>query len=95
MSNATQSKRIVIIAGPNGAGKTTFAREFLPNIFEHHGQNVTSKGNNGANVVQSHHERTRLNPPYCYTERPTTHRQDKINTWTTSTAFESVATSRL
>lgn len=31
MSNATQSKRIVIIAGPNGAGKTTFAREFLPN----------------------------------------------------------------
>ena len=30
MSDATQSKRIVIIAGPNGAGKTTFAREFLP-----------------------------------------------------------------
>ncbi len=34
MSNATQSKRIVIIAGPNGAGKTTFAREFLPNEAE-------------------------------------------------------------
>lgn len=31
MSNATQRKRIVIIAGPNGAGKITFAREFLPN----------------------------------------------------------------
>ncbi len=31
MSNAAQSKRIVIIAGPNGTGKTTFAREFLPN----------------------------------------------------------------
>ncbi len=30
MSDASQSKRIVIIAGPNGAGKTTFAREFLP-----------------------------------------------------------------
>ena len=55
----------------------------------------TSQVNNGANVVQSHHERTRLNPPYCYTERPTTHHQDKINTWTTSTAFESVATGRL
>lgn len=34
MSNATQSKRIVIIAGPNGAGKTTFAREFLPTDAE-------------------------------------------------------------
>ena len=34
MSNAIQSKRIVIIAGPNGAGKTTFAREFLPNEAE-------------------------------------------------------------
>lgn len=31
LMNATQTKKIVIIAGPNGAGKTTFAREFLPN----------------------------------------------------------------
>jgi len=64
-------------------------------LFEHHGQNVTSKGNNGANVVQSHHVITRLNPPYCCAERPTTHHQDKINTWTTAPAFESVVTGRL
>jgi predicted ABC-type ATPase len=28
---ATETKRVIIIAGANGAGKTTFARSYLPN----------------------------------------------------------------